>query len=337
MGGAGVWASAGRTSIISEAAVTATHSFFIATTVCTWAGGIKHHRAPSGDYDCTMRRPPLLLFVAVAAVSCSAPLIRVADAPPLAIAFWRTAIATLLLMSMCLRRHRRELAALRATDVIAMAGSGIFLAVHFATWIASVDMTTVASSVLLVATSPIFVALASIFLGERPSARVWCGIGLAVFGGLVVAGADLGASAVSLKGDLLAVIGALSASGYLLIGRRLRQSLSLWTYAVVVYGSCAVVLAVSMLFIGTPFVGYSSSTWLVMIAIALGPQLLGHTTFNFLLGRLAASKVAVATLGEPIGSALIAAFAFGEVPSLWVFPGGIILLGGVALAITGDR
>ncbi|MEO7803653.1 MAG: DMT family transporter [Actinomycetota bacterium] len=273
------------------------------------------------------------LLVAVAAVSCSAPLVRVAEAPSLAIAFWRTAIATLLLLPFLVWRCRSEVLTLNKKQVLGLFGSGVFLAIHFATWIASVEMTTVASSVLLVTTSPVFVAIASMMLGERPSRRVWLGIGLAGVGGVVIAAADLGISAGSLKGDLLALVGAVSVSGYLLMGRGLRQRLSLLTYAVGVYGSCAAVLAVAMLFSRTSFVGYSSPTWLLLVAMALGPQLLGHTTFNFLLGRLESFKVAAATLGEPIGSGLIAAFAFGEVPRLWVFPGALLLLAGVALAL----
>ena len=285
-----------------------------------------------------MRRDWVLVTVGLIAISWSAPLIRLAaDVPPLAISFWRSAIACALLLPFVLMRHRDEVRSLEKADVIAMVLTGAMLALHFATWIASVNMTTVASSVLLVASQPIFVAIASTVLGERPSKKLVMGIAVAVAGGLLVTGGDFSGSGKSLTGDGLAVAGAIAGSGYLLMGRRLRARLSILTYVVIVYGSCALMLAIAMSVTATPFTGYGSRGWFLIVLIALGPQSLGHTSFNLLLDRMDATQVAVAIMGEPVISSLIAVVLFGEVPGFLVLPGGALLLGGILLALNGQR
>jgi drug/metabolite transporter (DMT)-like permease len=284
-----------------------------------------------------VRRDWIIVSVGLLAVSWSAPLIRLAsDVPPLSIAFWRSAIATALLLPLVVIHHREEVRGLERRDLLAMLLTGAMLALHFATWIASVNMTTVASSVLLVASQPIFVAIASTVMGERPSKKLIIGIIVAVAGGLLVTGGDIGASGKSLTGDGLAIAGAIAGSGYLLMGRRLRARLSVLTYVVIVYGSCAVLLAVAMLIRGTPFAGYASRGWILIVAIALGPQLLGHTSFNLLLDRMDATQVAVAIMGEPVISSFIAALLFAELPGFLVIPGGFLLLTGIRLALRGQ-
>lgn len=276
----------------------------------------------------------LLLIIGVAAISWSGPLVRLAtEAPPLAMAFWRTALATAVLAPIALARHRNELKGLTRSDLVALVSSAALLAVHFATWIASIDMTTVASSVLLVNSQPVFVALGSGLLGERVSSRTWAGIAIAIAGASLVAGVDFGASTRAGLGATLAIVGAAAEAGYWMIGRHLRRRMSLLTYVVMVYGCCALILLAGAVGSGAQIAGYEASTWLALGAIVAGPQLLGHTTFNFLLGKLEAAKVVVAILGEPVGAALLAAVLFGEIPQATILPGALLLIAGIGVVL----
>lgn len=280
----------------------------------------------------------LLLILGVAAISWSGPLVRLAtEAEPVAMAFWRTAIATLVLAPFALARHREEIRSLDRRNLIALMVSGALLALHFATWIASIDMTTVASSVLLVNSQPIFVALGSGLLGERVTRRTWVGIVIAIAGASLVAGGDFGASTRAGMGAVLAVVGAGTEAGYWMIGRHARQRMSLLAYVVLVYGFCALILFFAALATGAPLTGYRGSTWAALGAIVVGPQLLGHTTFNFLLGKLEAAKVVVAILGEPAGAAVIAALLFGEIPRATIIPGALFLIAGITVVLAGRR
>lgn len=256
----------------------------------------------------------------------------------MAMAFWRTGIATALLAPIALARHRDEIRALRRKEWIALIASAGLLALHFATWIASIDMTTVASSVLLVNSQPVFVALGSGLLGERVSGKTWAGIAVAIAGATLVAGGDFGASSRAGMGAILALAGAVAEAGYWMIGRHLRRRMSLSTYAVMVYGCCAVFLLSGAIITRAPLTGYRGSTWLALAAIVAGPQLLGHTTFNFLLGKLEAVRVVIAILGEPVGAALIAAALFAEIPGPIIFPGALLLFVGIGVVVAlGER
>lgn len=281
------------------------------------------------------RRRALLLVMGVAAVSWSGPLVRLAtEAEPLTMAFWRTGIATAVLAPIAFVRHGDEIRRLKKSDLLALGGSAALLALHFATWIASIDMTTVASSVLLVNAQPVFVALAAGLLGEHVSGRVWAGIAVAIAGATLVAGGDFIASTRAGFGAVLALVGAGTEAGYWMIGRYLRQRISLVTYAVMVYGFCAGFLLLAALVSRAPLTGFRQGTWLALLAIVAFPQLLGHTTFNFLLGKLEATKVVVAILGEPAGAALIAALLFDEIPRATIIPGGILLIAGIGIVLS---
>lgn len=284
-----------------------------------------------------------MLVLAVVAVSWAAPLIRIAEGVhPLAISFWRTAIAAVVLTPVCLVRYRADFAALARRDIWIMLAAGAMLAAHFATWIASVNMTTVAASALLVASQPVFVALISGLAGEAVSRRAWLGVALAMAGAALISSGDaFGPGALSgadgstaIKGDLLALSGAAAAAVYFIIGRRVRQRMEVLPYVTAVYGACALFLLVAMLIFRVPFGGYAAGDWWAIAAIAAGPQLIGHTTLNFLLLRIAAVKVAVVIMCEAIGSALIAAVLFDEVPGILIVPGGAALLVGIALTLT---
>jgi drug/metabolite transporter (DMT)-like permease len=280
------------------------------------------------------RRHGTLLVVGVLAVSFSAVLVRLADdTPKLAIAFYRCGMAAAVLVPLALLRHRDELRAITPRQRRLALLSGAFLAAHFATWIPSLSFTSVAASSVLVTTQPIWVALFGRAIGERPSRRALAGIGVALAGTLVIAGGDFGASGRALLGDGLAVAGAIFAAGYVLSGRNLRRDISVVPYTAVVYGTAAAILAVVLLVSGTPFTGYEPKVWLLFALITIGPQFLGHTVFNYLLGHLEASVVAIAIMAEPVGATLLALVILGEAPSATAVAGGALILAGIYLAI----
>jgi drug/metabolite transporter (DMT)-like permease len=283
------------------------------------------------------------IAVSVVAVSSAAVLVRVADAHPLAVAFWRCALGAAVLAPFALRartRARRRggpplLAGGRALQVVA---SGVFLAVHFALWISSLGYTTVASSAVLVAMAPLFVGMgAALFLREAPSRRAWSGIVLAVAGAAVIGAADLSGADLgrrALVGDLLAFGGAAALSGYLLIGRAARQQVPVAVYASGVYGVAALVLLPACLVAGAPLGGYDRVTWLAIGGMVLGPQLLGHTVYNTLLSTVTATTVAVVSLAEPVGATLLALLVLAEAPAAGFWLGAPLVLAGVWRAVT---
>lgn len=277
---------------------------------------------------------PVMIAVVIIAISWSAPLVRIAeDAPALAIAFWRTASASLLLLPLALSSARSK-PRVNRRDLALCAVAGIFLAIHFGTWIASIDLTTIAASVLLVASSPAIVALLSTLLGKAPDKRTWVGIAIAGAGTFIVASSG-GES--SFRGNLLALAGAVSVGLYFLIGHEVRARLPLATYAVIVYGCCAVALLAASLMTDTSLTGFSARTWGAIAAIVVGPQLLGHTLINYLLESMEAPVVAVVTMAEPIGASLLAALLFNEIPAPEIWPGALLLLTGIYVVMARGR
>jgi drug/metabolite transporter (DMT)-like permease len=271
--------------------------------------------------------PWAILGVGVLAASVSAILIRYADdASGIAISFWRSSAGALLLLPFAIKGLRR----MEPRDYILPVVAGFFLAVHFATWITSVNLTTVASSVLLVSTTPIFIAIASRWIfNERLGLVGWSGIVLALVGTALIAGLDFGGS--SLDGNVLALIGGITVGGYGIAGRVSRQKLGILEYAVVTYGAAAVVLAILALPTHTQLTGYSSETWWAIAALVAGPQLLGHTFINFALRAIDATRVSVTIMGEPIIAIALAYVLFQETPSWLAYPGGIAILIGIYL------
>jgi drug/metabolite transporter (DMT)-like permease len=219
-------------------------------------------------------------------------------------------------------------------DVWVAVLSGAFLAAHFATWIPSVRYTTVAASTVLVTAAPVFVAIASAWMGERVPRGTRYGIALALLGALVVSGGDFGISGRAVYGDVLSLLGAIFAAGYFLIGRSLRQRLPLLVYVTIVYASCTILLAPVMAAGGTPFTGFPGATWGLFVLMAIVPQIMGHTVFNFLLRDLDPTVVTVGIMGEPVGASLLALAFFGEAPSWWTAVGGVLVLAGIYWAIT---
>jgi drug/metabolite transporter (DMT)-like permease len=295
--------------------------------------------------------PPLIVLAfGILAVSAASIFIRYAqsNAPSLVIAAYRLSIATLVLVPITLRRRGGELRSLAFGDLALALLSGFFLALHFATWISSLEYTTVASSVVLVSTVPLWVALLAPFTIKEPVARlVLIGMLLALAGGIIVGvsdscaweggrmfcpGLDQFVRGRAFFGDLLALIGAFAAAGYLLIGRRLRAGVSALTYVFLVYGMAALVLVGIMFAAGQTPIGYPPVTYMWFFLLALVPQLIGHSTYNWALGYLSAAYVSIAMLGEPIGSTILAYFLLDESPSGLKIFGAILILIGIYVA-----
>jgi drug/metabolite transporter (DMT)-like permease len=266
-------------------------------------------------------------------------MIRLADAPALTVATYRLALAAAVVAPITLWRHHDELRQIVSSPPRPLIISGLSLALHFALWISSLGYTSVTSSVILVTTNPLFVALASpLVLAERVGARVWAGVVLAVAGGILVAlGKDNQVAHRTLLGDGLALGGAVMAAVYFMAGRRLRPRTSLLPYILLVYALAALVLLAMALLSHAPLTGYAPRTYALFVALALVPQLIGHSSFNWALAHLKASLVAITVLGEPLGSSLLAWLVLREAPSLVEAGGGCLVLSGVALAWGGRK
>ncbi len=276
-----------------------------------------------------------LLVLGVVAVSFSAILIRLTDAPPMTVAMYRNAIAAAILVPFALARHRPELRSLSRRQWGLAALAGVFLAAHFATWIPSLDYTTVAASTVLVTTQPLWVAaIAYLAFRERLSRAAVIGILVALSGTAVVSGGDVSLSGRAVFGDMLALLGAGLAACYFVIGRGLRQQMSLLAYVSVCYTVCAVVMIPVVAASGQPFFDLRWQDWGLLALMALAPQILGHTVFNYLLGEVEATVIAIAVMGEPVGASLLALAFFGETPPWTAAVGGALILTGVYVAIT---
>jgi drug/metabolite transporter (DMT)-like permease len=261
---------------------------------------------------------PLILWMVigagVAAISTASILIRYAEAPALVIACYRVAVAALLLSPVMARKRRIASKPARNGKILGTALlGGTFLAFHFGFWIQSLKMTTVASSVTLVSTTPLFVALFSrIGFKERFHRSLFFGVLCSTVGGIWVAGSDFDIAGEAFWGDLLALGGALMAAGYLVVGRSARLAMDVTTYAFLVYSASALILLILCATLGLPLWEYSLRTYVILFLLALIPQLIGHTSFNWALRFLPPTTVAVLLMGEPIGASLLAYLVFSE-------------------------
>jgi drug/metabolite transporter (DMT)-like permease len=298
----------------------------------------------TADRPSAIGRPPLrdlpLLAVAVSAVSTSGPLMASAAAavPVLAIAMWRNALSLVVLAPATLLRRRAEVRRLTGRQVRFACAAGVFLALHFATWVPSLTYTTVASATALVATQPVWQAVLARGSGQHVSRPVWTGIGVAVAGAAWLSGADFSASSRALEGDGLAAVAAVFAAVYIALGGEVRRTVSSLTYTTVCYSVAALVLLVLCLVGGVRLGGYPGLAWWKLVAITAGAQLLGHAVFSLVLRSTSPTVVSLSILLEVPGAALIAAFWLGQVPRAVVLPGGALLLAGlVIVALSGVR
>ena len=290
--------------------------------------------------------PLLVLILAVLATTYAGPIVRLAAAPALAIAFWRLTLVLPVTGGLAVWEGRWEKGEGRSGpdqsvhlpspfSLTLMVLSGLLLALHFWSWIASLRFTTVASSVVLVSLKPVFVwALAAVWLHEHPSRREGWGIGIAVLGAILIGIGDARLSLGALGGDALALAGALTAAGYYVIGRRVRATVGVWTYATVVYAVAAGTLLVVAWTRAIPLTGFAGRDWAVFGALAAGPMLLGHTGMNYALKFYRATTVNVAALGEPVGATLIAWLGLHEAPPPLALLGGAIVVAGIGLTLT---
>jgi drug/metabolite transporter (DMT)-like permease len=298
--------------------------------------------------------PGVGIFIGVLAASTASIFIRFAqrDAPSLVIAAYRLDIATLLLIPVLRIRFSNEYTSLTRRERVYCLISGVFLAIHFATWIRSLEFTSVASSVVLVQTAPIFVALLSpLVLNERPGGYFLLGLGLCMAGSVLVGLSDVcsfsgrlicpGMSefiqGAAIRGDILALLGALGATGYLLVGRKLRGSVPLIPYITLAYGTAGVLLTFAALFQGQPLVGYPPRAYLFFFLLAAIPQLIAHSSYNWALRYLPAALVSITWLGEPVGSTILAYYILAETPPALRFGGGLLILLGITLAARRQR
>jgi drug/metabolite transporter (DMT)-like permease len=282
------------------------------------------------------RRPFVGLGVAIVAISTGAILVRFSEAPSAVAAFYRVLFTTLPLLPVAVWKYREEFGEIRRRDLVFATLSGFALALHFASWFESLEWTSVAASVTLVQSQPLFVAVGAwLLLQEYINRRMTLGILVAIVGVATMSMGDLlGGVLVGpnpLLGNGLALFGAVMAAGYVLAGRSLRQRVSLVPYVVVVYSVCTVCLFAIALLQGGALTGYPPREWLIFLGLAAGPGLLGHTVINWALAHLESSVVSVSMLGEPVGATILAFVFLAEAPTLYTVLGGAIVLGGIAI------
>jgi len=284
-----------------------------------------------------LARPPaldlVLLGVAVSAISLSGPMIVATAAPALAIAFWRCAIGGGLTGIWVGLRSRRELFGLTRRQLMLTVLAGLLLGGHFATWIPSLRLTTVASSTALIATQPIFTALIARARGVQIPTRAWVGIMVAIAGVIVLVGVDANISTAALLGDLLSLIGAFLAAAYVSVAERVRQQVSTGTTTFVLYGSSAVLLLALCLLFREPLTGFPAQAWVLILILTLTAQLLGHTLFSRVLATTSATIVSMVILLEAPLSTIIAALFLDQVPPWSLIPAAILLFAGLVLVI----
>jgi drug/metabolite transporter (DMT)-like permease len=256
------------------------------------------------------------------------------DAPALAIAFWRNALATGVLVPVAAVSRRAEVAAMSAREIALVTVAGAALALHFATWVSSLKLTSVASATALVCTQVGWVVLIGRMRGRRVSRAVLVGLAVSFAGVVVVSGVDVSISRRALGGDALALAGGVFAAVYTYLGASARRSLSTTTYTTLCYGTCALLLLPAAVLAGQPLTGFSAQTWAGIAAVTVAAQLLGHSVFNHLLAVVSATVVSLVLLLEVPGAALLAAVFLGETPPVGVYLGLVLVLTGLAIVVT---
>ncbi len=273
----------------------------------------------------------------VLSMSLAAIFIRLADAPPLTVAAYRMGIAAAVVLALSAITSRHHLTAIQRSDGLLLIASGLFLAVHFALWITSLSHTSVASSVLFVTTTPVFVAIAGhLYLGDRLRWLTVIAVIVSIVGGVIIAAGDWVEGERHLYGDALALAGAVAVAGYMLVGRRVRSTIRTLPYITVVYTIAAAALLIGAIVTGSPMLGLPLESYFWMVVAALVPQVIGHSLINWALGYWPAVNVSLAVRAEPLLAAAVAIPVLGEIPAWTVLPGGALLLIGVYLAIRGE-
>ena len=287
---------------------------------------------PSG-----LSRPPapdvVRLGVAVVFISLSGPMIAATAAPVLAIAFWRCLIGSGITGVWVIARRWSSLGALTRREIRLTVIAGIFLGLHFATWIPSLTLTTIAASTALVATQPIWAALIARATGVRIASRVWIGIAIAFSGVIVLTGVDLSVDPAHLWGDALALVGAVFSAAYVSVAERVRKTVDTSTMTFVLYAVSAVTILPLVFIFGQQLVGFDAQAWALILAVTLGAQLLGHSMMTRVLSSTSATVVSLAILFEMPGATLVAAIWLKQVPPLALLPAAASILAGLVIVI----
>lgn len=280
----------------------------------------------------------LALLIAILAVSTSAPLVRAAEpAPALVFATLRVGLAALLLGALAGPRLRL-LGRLPTRERVLVVVAGLLLGAHFGVWISSLYFTSTAASVALVATQPIFAGLfGHLLLGDRVRGREVAGIAVAAVGCAVLGGGDWAHSSRAVTGDLLAVAGAVTAAGYLVVGRRMRVAVPLVPYLAAVNAVAALGLFGATLVAGADLTGQAPKAYLAIAACAVLGSLVGHTLLNWSVRRIPTHLVTLAILGEPVGASLLTWGFFAERPPIHAVAGGAVVLVGIGVAFVRRR
>jgi len=276
----------------------------------------------------------LVLLVGVVSVSFAAIFIRLAEAPPLVIAAYRLTIASLVLILLTYKKTMPSMKRLSGRDGLLLLLSSFFLALHFALWITSLSYTSIASSVILVTCHPAFVAVISYFLWHEVLNRLTIGGMVIAFAGVVLinyGGFAFGSQAI--LGDVLALIAGFAMGGYLILGGHLKNRIEILPYLTMIYTGAAIILLLATAGFGYSFTGYSGTTYLMMVLLAVVPQLIGHSSFNLALRMIPVTFVSVAILGEPVGATLLGYFILGEVPTVKELIGGVLILAGIFIVL----
>jgi drug/metabolite transporter (DMT)-like permease len=279
-------------------------------------------------------RAYIVLLMGVVSVSFAAIFIRLAAAPPLVIAAYRLAIASMVLLPIGAARSMPGLRRLSWRNWALVVLSSFMLALHFGLWITSLNYTSIASSVILVTCHPAFVAVISYFLWKERLSKLTLGGMSVAFGGVILinyAGFTLGSGA--LFGDVLALVAGLAMGVYLVVGGQLRGRIHILSYLTLIYSGSAVLLLLAVAISGYSFTGYTSTTYLMMVLLAIVPQLIGHSSFNLALRLMPVTFVSVSILGEPVGATLLGLFILDEVPTVKEIIGGVLILAGIFIVL----
>lgn len=290
-----------------------------------------------GDRPGVVARPPradaVLMTVGVVAVSTSGPLMAAIAAPALAVALWRNVLGVAAIAPVAAVTRRAELRGMTTRERRWALAAGVLLAAHFATWVPSLRYTSVASATAIVATQPVWVALIARATGHDVPRRAWAGIAISLVAVVVLTGVDFSLDPQALVGDLLALLGGVFAAFYTVAGAEVRRTVSTTSYTAVCYSTAAVVLLVACLVGGVDLWGYDGKTWLQLLALTAGAQLLGHSVFNLVLRTTSPTVVSLALLLEIPGAAVIAAVALGQVPPVAALPAAVLLLVGLGIVV----
>ena len=278
--------------------------------------------------------PYVAIAIGVISVSLSAIFVKLSSAEPAVIAFYRMLFSVLIMSPVFLLKYKSELKLLQKRDWIFSIVAGVFLAFHFILWFESLNYTSVASSTVLVTLQPIFAFVGTyLFFKEKVAFQSIVAVIVAISGSLLISWGDFRVSGAALYGDGLALIACAFITGYLLFGQDVRKRLSLMTYTMVVYSVSTITLFFYVLFMGQSFGPYESNDWLLFVMLAIVPNLLGHTLFNWSLKWVSTNAISIAILFEPVGAAILAFFIFNEKLILSQVIGGIIVILGILMFV----